>query len=349
MLAGFLRHAGEAGLEVSAVFLAPGAMAGDAAALGHRVTVIDAGRLRDAHRAAYAVARLAQVLQSHGAEVTLSWMLKAHLYAAPAARVAGYDGPLVWWQHAFPSSHWMDRLAARSRTAAIGCSSASVAHEQRLATPGTRVFAVHPGVDPGRFARPRAARRDGSAFVVTIVGRLQPWKNQHAVLRAVRIAVRGGLDVRCRIVGAESWGLSAGYESSLRGLACELGIGDRVTFTGHAADVREHLHASSLVVNASAREPFGIVVLEAMAAGVPVAAVASAGPAEVIEHERTGLLMADAEPETIAAAIARLAGDRELAMRIGDAAASAASARTERAMAEQIATELRCTRDAEKP
>ena len=348
MLSGFLRHAAQAGLELSVIFLRAGAMAQLAADLGHRVRVIEAGRLRDPHRMLSASGRLAQALRADRSDVALSWMLKAHLYVTPAARLGGYDGLLVWWQHAFPSEHWMDRLARHTATDAIACSSEVVARAQRLATPGTRVFSVHPGVDPQRFAAPAAGPRNAGGqgpFVVTIVGRLQPWKNQDAVLRAVAIALRDGHDVECRIVGGETWGLSAGYERSLRDLAVELGIADRVTFSGHIDDVRPHLHASSLVVNASAREPFGIVVLEAMAAGVPVAAVAGAGPAEVIEHGHTGLLMADPAPETIAAVIARLARDPALAQRIGAAAVLAACAHSERAMTARIAAELRRTID----
>jgi glycosyltransferase involved in cell wall biosynthesis len=273
-------------------------------------------------------------------------MIKAHLYVAPAALVAGYKGALVWWQHAFASPDWMNRVVQRCPADAIACSSEAVAISQRLATPRTRVFMVHPGIDTRRFAPRAAPQHNGSRrapFVVTTVGRLQPWKNQHEVLRGVAMTIRRGLDVECRIIGGDAWGLSPRYESHLHQLAHELGIADRVTFAGHVDDVRSHLHASSLVVNASAREPFGIVLLEAMAAGVPVAAVASAGPAEIIEHEKTGLLMRDAAPETIADTITRLATDQKLATRLGEAATVAASARTERAMTAEIASELRRT------
>jgi glycosyltransferase involved in cell wall biosynthesis len=61
-----------------------------------------------------------------------------------------------------------------------------------------------------------------------------------------------------------------------------------------------------VAVNASDPEPFGIVLLEAMALGVPVVAVSSGGPAEIVEHGESGLLVPSAEPEHFAATLAEL-------------------------------------------
>jgi glycosyltransferase involved in cell wall biosynthesis len=80
------------------------------------------------------------------------------------------------------------------------------------------------------------------------------------------------------------------------------------------------MRALDLFVNASDAEPFGLVLLEAMEAGVPVLAPRHAGPAEIIDHERTGWLVASAAAGDLARGIETLIGSAELRARISMAA-----------------------------
>jgi glycogen(starch) synthase len=87
-----------------------------------------------------------------------------------------------------------------------------------------------------------------------------------------------------------------------------------VSFTGQVADASPYYALMDVFVNASTEEPFGLVVLEAMAAGVPVVAVDAAGPREILEPGRTGMLVPSNAPAELAGAIAPLlddAGSRE--------------------------------------
>jgi glycosyltransferase involved in cell wall biosynthesis len=98
----------------------------------------------------------------------------------------------------------------------------------------------------------------------------------------------------------------------------ELGLADSVTFTGQVPDAAAYMQLMDIAVNASDHEPFGIVVLEAMAQEVPVVAVAAGGPAEIVEDGVSGLLTTHAGPEPFADAFERLIVSPELRRRLAD-------------------------------
>ena len=92
-----------------------------------------------------------------------------------------------------------------------------------------------------------------------------------------------------------------------------LGIADRVTFTGFVDDVAGQLARADIAVHASViPEPHGQVVVEAMAAGVPVIAAAAGGPAEIITDGVDGVLVAPGDVGALARALERLAADAAL-------------------------------------
>ena len=145
-------------------------------------------------------------------------------------------------------------------------------------------------------------------LVVGIVGRLAPWKGQDVFLRAFAEAFPTGTE-RALVVGGALFGEDA-YGDELRRLVVDLGIADRVEFTGHVDDVGAPLQRMHVVVHASViAEPFGQVVVEAMAAGRAVVATAAGGPLEVIDDGVNGLLVPPGDVTVLAATLRRLADD----------------------------------------
>jgi glycosyltransferase involved in cell wall biosynthesis len=141
-----------------------------------------------------------------------------------------------------------------------------------------------------------------------MVGRIAPWKGQDIFLRAFARAFPKG-EERCVLVGAPLFG-ETDYEISLHRLAEELGIASRTEFRGFRTDVWAELSRMDALVHASVTpEPFGQVILEAMAAGVPVIATDAGGPAEIIEHNKTGVLYPAADVERLASHMRRLQTD----------------------------------------
>ena len=129
--------------------------------------------------------------------------------------------------------------------------------------------------------------------MVGISGRLVRWKRQDALLRAVALLAAEDRDVHALVVGGDSHNEDPGYGGELERLAASLGIADRVTFTGHRTDAVALTQVMDVMVNASDPEPFGLVLLEALAVRRPVVAVARGGPAEIVEDGVTGTLVPD--------------------------------------------------------
>lgn len=152
------------------------------------------------------------------------------------------------------------------------------------------------------------------AFVIGNVGRLVPAKGQTYLLRAFKKVLERVPEARLVIVG---YGV---LEDELRGLARELGVDDRVVFTGARLDVPELLATFDVFGFSSIHEAQGIAILEGMAAGVPVIAPAIDGIPDVVRHERTGLAVPPRDPDALAAAILRLHDDPDLARRLVPAA-----------------------------
>ncbi len=188
-----------------------------------------------------------------------------------------------------------------------------------------RIVAAPEGLDADAFA----SRADPAAFrsrhglpedlpLVGLVACLVGWKGHDVFLEACATAlsrVRAGAVV----VGGEPDG--SGRElARLRDKAQTLGIGEKVWFTGHEADVASAMAACDVVVHASTSpEPFGRVLLEAMALGRPVVAAGAGGPREVIDAGTDGLLVPPGDAPALTRALLDLLGDAPLRDRLGRA------------------------------
>jgi len=167
---------------------------------------------------------------------------------------------------------------------------------------------------------PRTSSTEQSKPVSFVfVGRLVDWKGVNFLLRAISIVTRTA-DVRLDVIGdgVERQGLET--------LSQQLGLQDVVRFQGWLPqpEIAKHLHESDIFILPSLWERGGAVVLEAMAAGVPVIATDWGGPADYIQNEITGILVPPTKPEQfpkdLAAAMVRLANNPVLRQRLAEAA-----------------------------
>jgi glycosyltransferase involved in cell wall biosynthesis len=322
MLWHILRRASSAELAPRVICFQEGPFIDEVDALGIPTAVIQSGRLREARRGAAAVKRLTRLLRGDQPDIVLSWLPKAHLYAAPASVAAGMGRRVIWWQHSLAGA-WIDQAATILPAAAVGCSSHAIADSQQRLRPRRTTFVVHPGVEPDDFQSVSIRASDlgipGDRFIAAIVGRMQAWKGQHRVLEAVSVLRGRGVDVHLLVVGGAAHGLSPGYAQRVSRLVREFGLEDRTTVTGQVPSALPYIAVSDVLVNASEAEPFGLVLIEAMMSGTAVVAVNAGGPAEIIEHERSGFLLADGRPATIAAGLERLLVEEGLRRRLGAA------------------------------
>lgn len=154
--------------------------------------------------------------------------------------------------------------------------------------------------------------------VCACVGRLVSGKGIDFFLRAARILAERGRDVRFLMVGAHS--AEQNYQWEMQDLVRELSIGHRVIFTGQRQDVREILRDVDILVHPSLTEGLSNVIMEAMAASIPVIATRVGGNPELVEDGRTGLLVPPRDAEEIANAVCLLLDQPQMARDFGERA-----------------------------
>ena len=157
--------------------------------------------------------------------------------------------------------------------------------------------------DPG-YLREEFGLRAGER-VLGNVAALAPHKAQAVLLRAVAM-LPGSENVRTFVVGEGS------LRSDLERLARELGIEERVVFTGFRSDALEFIRLCDVFVMSSHLEGLGTSIMDAQALGAPVVATRTGGIPELVEDGVTGLLVPPDSPSLLAAAIARMLGDATL-------------------------------------
>lgn len=326
MLQTVLDGAHETAHELELVFFEPGPWPTELSDAGFRVEVIAAGRLRRADRWAVTVSRLAGILRRREPDLILNWSAKTQLYGSPAAVLAGMADRVLWWQHGIPAGHWLDRCATALPAVGIGCSSSASAHAQSGLSPYRPTFVALPGTrSPGgtrsqdTSSQPVSPKLPPGVPVVGLVGRLEPWKGQDRLLSAHAILRERGHSLHTVLVGGDAYDISPQYARSLPPLVDRLGLKDAVTMTGQVPDAGPYIDQLEVLVSASDGEPFGIVILEGMARGVAVLAVDAGGPAELIEHGRTGLLARSSEPSALADALEPLLVSPALRRALGEA------------------------------
>lgn len=327
LLQRLLRELPDATLDAVIVFFERGPMVEEARALGLAVHVVPTGRLRSLSGWLGAVTSLTTLFETCDVDLVVSWMTKAHLYGGPAARRAGL--PAVWYQHGVPNAgDAVTRIATLLPAVGVLACSDPIAQAQRALRPQRPVHTVEPCVDLGRFdpaqlPSPAEARHqlglapDGPLF--GIVGRMQRWKGIHVFVEAMASVIAAHPDARGVIVGGEHPG-EPGYAAAVDRQIADLGIDDRVRRVGFQKNVPLWMQAMDVVVHASDYEPFGMVIIEAMALGKPVIAGAEGGPATIITDGVNGLLSPYGKAQALASAMRRLAAAPDVAAALGRAA-----------------------------
>jgi len=323
-----VEHRREAGVAPAIAFLQDGPLVEWCRAEGVPAFVVEAGRVREAHRLAHAVRDLARLARTQRAQLLVGWMAKGQLYGGLAAAAARL--PSAWLQPGTPAGAVpIDRAATALPARVVVTVSHTVDRAQRRLLPRRPRTVVHPAVDLARFdaARigdPRAVRRrlglPEHGLIVGAVGRLDRWKGFHVLLDvAPQMFARHPNATLVLVGGAHE--LDPSYAEELHAQAARLGLGERVRLVGRQPNPEEWMQAMDVVVHTSQREPFGMVVIEAMALGKPVLAAAEGGPSEIVTPGVDGLLAPHGDRPALTAALQRLLADAPLREALGAAAA----------------------------
>jgi len=150
---------------------------------------------------------------------------------------------------------------------------------------------------------------DGSTPLAGVVGQVVPWKGHRHFLAASAAVAERMPNARFLVAGDNRFGDHPALLDKLKGEARELGIGGKVMFLGWRGDAVAVMNALDVLVVSSETEAFGRVVIEAMACRKPVVSFRCGGPVEIIEHEKTGLLVTPYDTAEMADGIVRLLSD----------------------------------------
>ena len=266
---------------------------------------------------------LAGFVRAHDIEIIHAHAARDYHLAALAVKLAS-RGSLVLTRHALFPLRSINRPLLRNAGRVIAVSQAVAESLRRNGViESSKITVIHNGIDIDRFEQSNAG---DSPIEVGTVGHLAPIKGQDIFVRAAALISARRPDVQFVIVG-EDKSPQMSYRRSLESLVAELGLSDVVSVTGWRDDMPALLSSLTLFVSAARSEPFGLAIVEAMAAGLPVVATASEGAMEIIEDGLSGKLVPADNPEALAQAINDLLDDPLERTRLGRNARLAARER----------------------
>lgn len=329
-----------AGWETLLITPAEGRLTAVARDAGHETRAVRLGRAGDPRNAT----RVRTLLRTEGVGLLHTHALLAgNLAGRLGARLAGV--PVISHMHASDrfgrdgAAAWGRRRADTATTrlcaAVIAVSNELKESLERLGYPPDRIVVIENGVDLTPSLADRATTREqlgvaGEAPVALMVGRLSPDKGQLDLIEAIAEVP----DLRGVIVGVDV--LGSGYAEKLGAAARELGVEERVLFAGFRSDVSDLLAAADVLVLPSRQEELPLVVLEAMAQGVPVVASRVGALPGLVEARGAGILVEPGDIGLLADAIRRVVGDRTAAAAMGEAGRTTAAGYDVRKMVAEV-------------
>jgi len=269
--------------------------------------------------------RFARDLRRQRIQILHTFNFYPNTFAIPVARLAGVPvviGTLrdmgdLWTPMQRRVQRWVCKLAHR----VVANADAVRRQAVREGYDPAKVSVIHNGLDLSRFtpASDPARQRETLGLppdvpVIAVFSRLNhSVKGVHTFLQAAARVAPAHPRARYLVVG------DGPLRPELERLAARLGLGDRARFTGFRADVGETMSSITLSVLPSQSEGLSNVLLESMAASLPVIATRVGGTPEVVENEQTGLLVPPRDPAALALAIDSLLSDPERAAHLGRA------------------------------
>jgi glycosyltransferase involved in cell wall biosynthesis len=233
--------------------------------------------------------------------------------------------PLAFWAHdAANGSHWLERWARRVSPDIVIGNSRFTGETVPLLFPYAPCRIIYCPVMPSQPANAKSCRAEirrtlgvsDDTVAIIQVSRMEAWKGHHLHLDALA-KLRDDPRWICWMVGGAQRPEERQYMREIQEKAIRLGIGDRVRFLGQRSDVPSLLAAADIFSQPNlGAEPFGIVFIEALAAGLPVVTTAMGGPKEIID-ESCGLVAPPGNADQVASSLRHLIDSTDLRSRLG--------------------------------
>lgn len=268
--------------------------------------------------------QLTQLVRRYRVDLIQTHLLTTAVYGGVAGRIAGV--PVVSTFHGEVDVPFIGMLSTvKSRIIRSACDRIVFVSEAlrttlapRLQATPSRTLVIHNGIDtvPRPVAPRKDTRREFGAGVddilVGAIGNLRVSKDYPTFIEAAAILSRASDRFRFVIAGDTRGGM----HDDLHGRAAAAGLTDRFVFAGFRTDVHDVLASLDVLVVSSSAEGFSLVVLEALAAGVPIVSTRCGGPEEIVSHEHDALLVPTRDPASLADAVLRIIAEPQLARQL---------------------------------
>ena len=243
-----------------------------------------------------------------------------------AARIAGI--PCITHRHGYSNYTHFDKLFDRLVHTNIYISKYVAQYHISMGESRLKGKIIHNGVDLDKYNKKYDSLKVRKEFhcmpdqiMIGHIARIDWWKGHEVFIEALANVTKKNLNVKGLIIGelAElNYERNKIYLENLNNMVKRLGLEEKVIFTGHRSDIPFILAALDIVVHASSiPEPFGLTVIEGMAAGKPVVATGAGGVLDVIENGVNGYLVPRRDPEKMAEAFVKIVSDKDKAKRMG--------------------------------
>lgn len=254
--------------------------------------------------------------------IHLNNMLGGQLAGIIAAKLMRV--PCIAHLRDFEQEHVIPRTYAKLIDHHIAISTAIKDNLLRLGVPEDRISIIHDAIDIKDFDDNISAdylscelQLSNNKKSFGIFGRIVEWKGIREFILAAQIVCKEVADARAYIIGGPSDGCQE-YLNKTKELVKELGLEGKVIFTGYRNDVPALMKSMDVIVHASTRaEPFGMVLIEAMAMGKPVVSTRAGGPLDIVVDGQTGFLVEMGDSDDMAKKIVQLLLDSDLCKVMG--------------------------------
>ena len=241
---------------------------------------------------------LRRLLSEHAFDVVVTHMSWSHALFGPEVRNARVA--LVNWVHGLPTGgSWLERWAGLTPPSLAICNSKFTASGVHRLFPGAPSEVVYCPVEASSVGiRERSVVRQElgvaeDAVVILQVSRMEAWKGHRLHIEALA-KLKDLSDWTCWLAGGVQCPKEREYLSALQGLARELGLSDRIRFLGQRSDVLSLMAAADIFCQPNLEpEPFGIVFIEALLAGLPVVSTRMGGAVEIVDESCGFLVLPD--------------------------------------------------------
>lgn len=266
------------------------------------------------------IRHLSQMLMDEKCHILHTHGFKADLYGLAAARKTGI--PVVatkhGWTHAgIPVIIWeaLDLLALRQFGHVIGVSCSIIRSLKRAGIRPERLTWIPNGVRPYAHTSLNAVqtgiKKWGKGRLVGVVGRLSPEKGHDVLIDAFGLLQKDRPDIRCVILG------DGPLRQKLERICRERRLDRNIRFLGYQETMDGWYSVFNLFLLPSRREAWPVTLLEAMAAGLPIAATRTGDIPRMVKHGKSGLLIQPGDSQSMSQAIIKIMSDPALRNRLG--------------------------------